>query len=124
MLSLNLSVLAEDHADELAKAREGYLEIKAVHEQIATMEAREKKTYACYEQARDEAAAWKAKCEALEKERSSDLAEMKVLKDTLADTSSRHRALESFVLDHCKRILGEFCFPLLICESGTTSPQA
>ena len=33
-----LSMCAEDHADELAKARDGYLETKAVHAQIAHME--------------------------------------------------------------------------------------
>ena len=85
--------------------REGYLPMPEVQAKIQEMSDKHKVTYAAWEKGKTEAADWEKKFHALEwlveKDRTTT-------EGTIAEVEGRRTELEKTVVDHCRKILGEW----------------
>jgi hypothetical protein len=95
---------AGKHADELAKAHDGYLPTKEVHAKIKEMEDRYDTTCKAWEAAKTEATKWKEKYSVFELKMKK---EQDAIESTITKVQSRHDSLEKVILEHYRRILGK-----------------
>ena len=92
------------HAEELTKAREGYLPTSEVDAKIAEMNTRYDETYKSWESSKVEAAELKTKYDDLKLKADR---EKEMRESTIKDVQTRYNDLEKVVLEHSRKILGK-----------------
>ena len=92
------------HAEELTKAREGYLPTSEVDAKIAEMNKRYDETYKSWESSKAEAAELKTQYDDLKRKADQ---EKEMRESTIKDVQTRYDDLEKLVLEHSHKILGK-----------------